>query len=131
MGTTVTLNYREKYKHLFRPKKDYVTVCTIRDEIETMLNHFNRLTNKFYADNRILIEGVNGYLPRHGIIIEHQGKEEEFENDFNTYLPRIEQLADKLDKRTNLYEGSFKDEFCNIDRWVEFMGTKVAYNLSL
>lgn len=126
------INYREKYKHLFGPPINYGSDCTITDQITSMLDHFNTLTNhKFYADNRILIPGKNGYLPRTGIIIEHNGKNEDFEQDFKQYLPRIEQLAKKLEKYSAIYECSFKTEFCNIDNWVDFEGNKTGYNLSL
>ena len=130
--STIDADYRIKYKHLFKPKRNYTTVCTVKDEIREMLEHFNKLVDhRFYADNRILIEGSDGYLPRHGIIIEYSGKDENFDEDFEKYLPRIEQLADKLDSRTSLYEGKFRQEFCNKEAWVEFEGNKVAYNLSL
>lgn len=129
--STIDADYRIKYKHLFKPKRNYTTICTIKDEIREMLQHFNKLVdNRFYADDRILIEGSDGYLPRHGIIIEYQGKEKDFEKDFEKYLPRIQQLANKLEARTSVYECSFETEFCNKSHWVEFEGNKVAYNLS-
>lgn len=129
--TTIDPDYRIKYKHLFR-KTNLRTVSTIKDEIAIVLKHFNEIVDqKFYADNRILIPGTPNTLPRHGIIIEYQGKEEDFDNDFGQYLPRLEQLADKLGSMTSIYERPFKTEFCEKESWVDYNNTKVAYNLSM
>ena len=126
-------DYRIKYKHLFKERSTKGSVMsTLKDEIDAMLSKFNTtVDNKFYAENRVLIPGDINVLPKHGIIIEHQGKNEDFEKDFNKYKEQIEKLAKKLDNRTTIYEYSFKTEFSDRDKWLIYEGHYVAYNLSL
>ena len=100
-------------------------------DIANYINEFNSKTQGvFEADNRILIPSKNPYeLDKRGIIIEYQGKD--FDTDFDKYYSNILELANKLDKRSSLYEYPFKEEFCNKDSWVEWSGKKVAYNFNL
>lgn len=131
--THIDPDYKIKYKHLFKERKPFrSTMSTIKDEIDSILKEFNQKVEPvFYAENKILIPGQGGNLPRHGIIIEHQGKNEDFERDFNNYIEHIEELARKLDSKTSIYEYSFKTEFTQKDKWVLYEGDYVAYNLSM
>lgn len=126
-------DFRVKYKHLFRkPNYDKSLMSSLKDEISELLKEFNiSVDHRFYAESRTLIPGEDGNLPRHGIIIEHHGENEDFEKDFNNYKSQIEKLAKKLDSKTTIYEYSFKTEFSNKDKWVLFENHYVAYNLSL
>lgn len=134
MGTNyVDPDYRTKYKHLFRDRTPTRSLMnSLTDDMNKVIKEFNSSTNHiFYAENRILIPGENGEFPRHGVIIEHHGSKEDFDTDFSNYIKQIETLAKKLDSITTIYEYSFKTEFCKKDRWVEYEGHYVAYNLSL
>lgn len=131
--THIDPDYRIKYKHLFRDKVPVRNMMTsLKDEIAAILKEFNSsVDTRFYAEDRILIPGSEGYLPRPGIIIEHQGKNEDFERDFSNYIEQIEKLAKKLDNKTSIYEYSFKIEFTQKERWTIYEGHYVAYNLSM
>ena len=134
MGTNlVDPDYRIKYKHLFRDRGPAKTLMSsLKDDIAKVLKEFNSTTNTiFFAEDRVLIPAEDSSLPRHGIIIEYHGKDEDFDKDFNEYSLQIEKLAKKLDNLTTIYEYSFKTEFCKKERWVHYEGHKVAYNLSL
>ena len=131
--THIDPDYRIKYKHLFRDKAPIRNMMTsLKDEIAAILKEFNSsVDTRFHAEDRILIPGSEGYLPRPGIIIEHQGKNEDFERDFSNYIEQIEKLAKKLDNKTSIYEYSFKIEFTQKERWTIYEGHYVAYNLSM
>ena len=129
----VDLDYKIKYKHLFKKTKySNKTIGGVKDEINEALDHFNKLVEgKFYAIDKILIPGKNGYLPRHGIVLEYCGPNKDFDKDFDFCIERIKQLANKLQSITSLYECPFKNEFCNKDSWIEYEGNLIAYNLSI
>ena len=127
-------DYKTKYKHLFRDRRNTSkSFFTEKNHIADLLHKFNNSVDHiFFADSRVLIPAEeSGSLPRHGIIIEHIGKSNsQFEEDFDKYESEIQDLAKSLDSTTCLYEYSFKTEFKK-DKWVEFENKKVAYNLAL
>ena len=131
--THIDPDYRIKYKHLFKDRSPVNSLMsTLKDEIAQIIKEFNSIVDsRFYAEDRILIPSKDGYLPRHGVIVEHQGKNGDFERDFSNYKEQISQLAKKLDNKTSIYEYSFKTEFTEISRWVQYEGHYVAYNLSM
>lgn len=126
-------DYRIKYKHLFRDKSPIKNIMSsLTDDINHILKDFNSsVKSVFYAENRVLIPGEGRALPRHGIIIEHCGNNEDFNRDFNNYIEPINILAKKLDSKTTIYEYSFEKEFTDKNKWVLYNKHYVAYNLSL
>lgn len=129
--THIDSDYKIKYKHLFKDKAPVRNMMTsLKDEIAVILKEFNSsVDTRFYAEDRMLIPGSEGYLPRLGIIVEHQGKNEDFDRDFSNYIEQIKKLAKKLDNKTSIYEYSFKVEFTQKERWIIYEGHYVAYNL--
>lgn len=113
--------------------KNRTTIGSYKQDLQNYIEEFNAKTRGYFvAENRILIPAKDSYsLDRAGIIIEHDRDEETFEEDFNKYQADIENFANKLDKRTTIYEYSFYSEFCKIDNWITHEGKKVAYNLNL
>ena len=131
MGTNlVDPDYKIKYKHLFRTKAPYISTDSLEYKTSLVIKEFNKENDSlFFAEDRVLIPGDEDNFSRKGIILEHRGDKEDFEKDFSNHLKQIEKLAKKLDSITCIYEYSFKTEFCQIDRWVEYEGHYVAYNL--
>lgn len=104
-----------------------------KSEMQNIMDEFNKSAKGvFHVESRVLIEAEGPRdLPTKGLIIEHIGNSDKFEEHFEQYLENIRKLAHKLDKRTRLYQYPFINEFACIDKWVDYNGTKVAYNYSL
>lgn len=104
-----------------------------RSDIQKIMDDFNAATNgTFKAESRVLVPAEGPYsMDQRGIIVEYTGKIDEFETHFQQHLKELEKFAHKLDKRTSLYQYSFTGEFCNIDKWVDYNDTKVAYNYEI
>ena len=102
-------------------------------DIMRILDEFNeQARDMFQAESRILIPAQGPYsLDKRGIIVEHLNSSEKFEEDFERCETAITKMAQKLDKRTSLYEYPFMSEVALKDKWVEYNGAMVAYNYEL
>ena len=82
-----------------------------RASIKSILDEFNSSQDLFRVEYRVLLPSSNQYeLDRRGIIIEHYGKLDNFENDFENCFKEIDRMSHKLDKRSSLFEYSFRTE---------------------
>lgn len=113
-------------------KRSGSAIGSYRIDMQRIIDEFNSsVSNSFIAESKILIPATESTMARRGIIVEHQGKPEEFEEHFKQYKAELKDFAHKLDKRSSLYEYPFKNEFLEISKWELYEGKYLNYNYEL
>lgn len=141
-GTPEYEKYQQKRKERAEKRKlkaienpNIFTFGCLTQDIADILDEFNNSVKYiFTAEDRVLVPADPTRcraMDVKGIIIYHNNTSDKFQEDFDKYKSVIDNMANKLDKRTTIYENRFKTEFSDIDSWILKDNQYIAYNCLL